>query len=288
MAQSHARGFGDTVTDFKSDFSKQNIWRIVVKAFALILAFAVILVAVYFSLYFYRNESEKENLNFLQSVWSERKFLSDGFDKLKAENKDICGWLKISDTKINNPVLKSEDITYYVNHNARNKKSRLGAVHFANNCTLAKNSISQNICISAENLNDSLMFGDLKKFRDIDFIKTYPEITLYLESGEYKYTVFSVCVADSLSGQDKFDYKDNDLKNYALYKGQAYNRSLFNIPVEINPDSKILTLVTDTFDFDGAKLVVSAKLISGENDITVDSSVISVNKNSVQSRNGNK
>ena len=43
-------------------------------------------------------------------------FLSVGFDELNAKNSDTVAWLKVAGTKVNYPVVQTNNNDYYLTH----------------------------------------------------------------------------------------------------------------------------------------------------------------------------
>lgn len=64
------------------------------------------------------NTKKDDNLN---------KYSID-FTKLKAQNQDTIGWLKVLETNIEYPVVKSKDNSYYLTHSFNNKENSAGWV----------------------------------------------------------------------------------------------------------------------------------------------------------------
>lgn len=192
----------------------------------------------------------------------------DKFAKLSVINSDIKGWIFISGTVIDYPVLQSaDDPEYYLNHNYKKEKSRYGSIFINNDCQV--DSDCKNIIMHGHSMKDGQMFSDLLKFSDLDFYKSNPVVEFDTPEEKGNYKIISVFKTNTLPEHGKiFNYliskfgTKNQFKNYVE---EVRKRSLLDIPVDINEDDKLITLSTCSYEFkDFRTVVVARKVRDGE------------------------
>ena len=91
-------------------------------------------------------------------------------EELLNQNPDTVGWITISNTKINYPVVrrgnKEEQNTYYLTHSFDGSENRKGAVMMDYRTTADDTRNSDNIVLYAHNEKDNTMFGDLDNYKN--------------------------------------------------------------------------------------------------------------------------
>ena len=224
------------------------------------------------------------------------------WDKLKDINKEIVGWIQISDTKIDYPVLwhKGDDINdqYYLNHDVHGDYDSYGCVFLDYRCTEGMS--SKNIVLHGHHMNDGSMFAGLMDYGgtegDLDFYKKHPTIvfdrepvtdaagnTVYRD-GVYK--IISVFKTNTLSSHGEFfnymvgNFHNND-KEFLNYVYNVRVRSLINCPVDADENDELLTLSTCSYEYTNFRTVVVARKTRYNEDVKVDTSKASLNDNAV-------
>ena len=119
------------------------------------------------------------------------------------------------------------------------------------------------IIVYGHNMKNKTMFAQLTKFKDKNFFNENNLIKVEYKNNTYIYEVFSVYTAD-LNNEDylKVDFKDeNDYKNYINY---IIDKSLYKKDIELNSNDNLITLYTCSYEFENARTIVHAKLISSK------------------------
>ncbi len=175
------------------------------------------------------------------------------FNNLKDINSDSIAWLIVNNTNIDYPVVKTTNNNYYLSHNFFKNKSDAGWVFldYRNNLN------DKNIIIYAHNRLDGSMFGTLNKLKDQNYLNNLSnrEIVLTTNSGSLSYQVFSIYEIKEEEYYLKTNFKDNEFKEFL---STIKNRSIYNLNVDLDNTTQILTLSTCTKE-DGYRLVVHAK-----------------------------
>ncbi len=192
----------------------------------------------------------------------------DRLKSLSQINQDIKGWVFISGTRIDYPVLQSEnDRMYYLTHNYKKEYSQYGSIFIDTSCNMGIN--SKNIILHGHHMRNGQMFADLMKFSDLEFYRQNPIIEFNTLKEEADWKIFSVFKTNTLPEQGEiFNYIISDFKNDAAFMEYVENvkkRSLLDIPIDINASDQLLTLSTCSYEFkDFRTVIVARKVRKGE------------------------
>ncbi len=255
---------------------RDNITQIVLKALFFIGLIALI---VFFGLtagYFGKVNAEQviltENKQILaQYMASSNDGTENTLKHFKKENKDIKGWITIKNTDLSAPVYQASDNTFYKNHNQLKKKSALGSLFFDCKDEITKNTIDNNLIIYGK--NESQLFSCLEKYKSMYYYSKNPFIELSTFHSKDAYVIFAAFVINSDKKDDGgyiFNYKKSNFKNsddFDNWYNELCQRSIYLTDIPVTLDDEFLTLVTDTEDFKGAKLVLTARKLKEKENI---------------------
>ena len=182
-------------------------------------------------------------------------------DACKAQNDDFVAWLKIPGTKINYPVVWTDNVDYYLTHTFSGKESKVGTL-FSLGKTDYK-SPGKNIAIYGHHITTSggNMFQPLMSYKKRSFWENHK--TIYLDTlyhlGEY--TVFAVINMRN----DEWDPAAAAFTNslgFMLFIQRAKSEALYDTGIEVNADDHIITLITCDRDYhnpDGRLIVMAVE-----------------------------
>lgn len=158
------------------------------------------------------------------------------------KNGDTVGWLNVKGTKINYPVVKSNDNDYYLTHSFDKSYNSAGWV-FANYINKFDGT-DKNISIFGHNRRDGSMFASLKDTIKEEWYKNEENYYIIFETvnGTEIYKVFS-----NYKIKAETYYFTNDFKNNAEYKtflDTLTSRSVYNYNTPVDTNSFIITLST--------------------------------------------
>lgn len=189
---------------------------------------------------------------------SGEKRIRSGFEDLKELNEDMIGWLTIGETKIDYPILQSDNNTDYLNHNYYGDTSIAGSIFmdYRNNVTMHE----KNFILYGHRMKDGSMFQHLTKYLEEDFFEANRTFTFDTLYDSYEAEIFAV-----YNTMTDFDYIQTDFDNEAEYEQLLQGiqeRSLYTTDLEVGIEDQIITLSTCeyTLDPDDSRLVVHAKL----------------------------
>lgn len=240
-------------------------------------ALAVFLVSAYMLINILIIEPNKNNSinEELQNIY----YSDEGspFEKLRAINSDIVGWIKIDNTPIDYPVLSSE---YYLYRDYKKQDTKYGSIFVDNICKLESN--PPNILLHGHHMNNGSMFAKICDFTDLTFYKTTPVFTFdtIYETGKWK--IISVFRTNTNPDHGKiFKYLQanfgSDSSDFLEYVYQVKVRSNVEAPVDIAKDDKLVTLSTCSYELKDFRTVVVARKVRPNESDYVDTSLAKYN-----------
>ncbi|MBO4692871.1 MAG: class B sortase [Clostridia bacterium] len=222
---------------------------IVLGIIAALLLVAAVVIAI--KHYWPEKENYSEFKNKPETVEEKLSENPINFEALKAQNDDVCAWIKFdsSDIAVDYPIVcagegKIED--YYLRRNLEGEYSTGGTVYiqkvnsvdFNDRCTL----------VYGHNMRNLSMFGTLKYLRDKESFERNKFFYIYTPGHILKYTIKSAFVYDDRHIMYSFDFSSD--QGFKAFADEASNpKSLVkNVrdDVEIKNDSKIVVLSTCT------------------------------------------
>ena len=170
---------------------------------------------------------KKDNINETKIDW----------EKLEDINTDIIGWIKIENTKINYPILKDNDNLKYLKHSFNGKYNINGSIF-----TLNDNPFQDNeTIIYGHNMKSGIMFSELGKYMEKDFLKEHPDFEIYTRNQNYKATIFS-CYSIGVNKEE------NNIKSLSYEEEIEYYKKASKYYIEnINEIKNIVKLSTCSY-----------------------------------------
>lgn len=186
------------------------------------------------------------------------------FDTLKEKNSDTVGWLTVNNTKINYPIVQSSNNSYYLNHDFNKRKNSMGWVFmdYRND----PYELDRNTIIYGHNIKQGILFGTIKNMMNQNWYKNESNliITFNTPKKNMKWKIFSLYQVKTT--EDYLNIVWDTDQEYLDFLNMIKSRSKFNSNIELNENSKILTL--STCFSTGTRHVVHAVLIEEEDPIT--------------------
>jgi len=203
------------------------------------------------------------------------------YSYLYAINQDLVGWLRIGNTNLDVQVVQADDNDYYLRRDFYKKTSRYGCPYldFKNDPRY----LDDNTVIYGHHMTDGLMFSNLDKYKTLEGYKDSPIIEYNTLYDTYYFKVFAAFITNAEAEQDEgyiFNFTVTDFTTDEKFNGfikEVEKRSIFNSGIKIQPDDKIITLATCSYEFHEARLVVMGKLIREGEETTVDTSGATLN-----------
>lgn len=169
---------------------------------------------------------------------------------LKAKNRDYAAWLTIPGTKIDYPVVQSDDTAYYLSHTFAGKKSKLGTLLSLPSADYA--APGKNIAIYGHHLSQgNQMFSQLMNYKNQSYYASHDTICLDAPNHAGTYQVFAVVNLHVGEWEPATSGFASD-EAFMAFVRQAQEQSLYATDVEVAETDHILTLITCDRSYGGA------------------------------------
>ena len=175
-----------------------------------------------------------------------------------AQNRDFVAWITIPGTKIDYPVVRSNNTEYYLHHMFSGKESQLGCLFSLKSSDYQ--APSRNIAIYGHHLSQSdAMFSTLLRYKDPSYCASHSMIRLDSLYGYREYRVFAV-VNMLVTDWDAATASFSGDTAFMRFVDRARQKALFETGVRVEADDHILTLITCDRGFGGVsgRLVIMA------------------------------
>ncbi len=189
-----------------------------------------------------------------------KKIIKIDFEALKNINSDTVGYLKVNNTLVEYPVVKTVDNNYYLTHSYDKSYNEAGWIFsdYRNNI----DGFDKNLIIYGHARKDDSMFGSLSNVLSSDWYsdKNNQNIIFITEDAYYSYEIFSIYIIPNEDYYIKTEFDDNEFLEFINI---LKKRSIYNFSTDLTTEDNILTLST-CYEGDGDRIVVHGKLISIE------------------------
>lgn len=187
------------------------------------------------------------------------------YREMKAQNKNLIGWLRIDGTDINYPVMQSKDNSYYLTHSFDGKNSTAGAL-FMDYRSDAVNPTTNTI-IYGHNMNNGSMFGSLKNFLSEKYFNQHTKIKFDTIYEHREYELVAVCLAKVKASKDNTFRYYNFIQAKNENEWNAFTESVgamvVNGGMSVKAGDELLTLSTCNNYIEDGRLFLLAKRVEG-------------------------
>lgn len=180
---------------------------------------------------------------------------------LKETNPDFCGWLKISDTAIDYPVMITQDQPRFYMRRGFDKEYSLSGTPFVG---VNGDVDSDMFIIYAHNMSNGTMFSQLDSYKDQEFFEDHKRFSFTTINEERTYEVFAslkvkVPVENDLAYYEySGDLADDDYEDLVNY---LTANSLISAEGPSNRE-EILILSTCSYHTKDGRFIIAAKRIN--------------------------
>lgn len=195
-------------------------------------------------------EIDEQNSNL--SELGERREPIVNFDKLKAINEDIVGWIYCDGTVINYPVVRANDNTFYLNHLFDKSINSSGCIFL--DSRNKSDFLDQHSIIYGHHMKNNTMFSSLIGYKSQEYYDEHPQMLLITPEKNYKIEIFAGYV--SSIEDNAWDLKFSSDEEFEKWIDQAIKKSGFNSDIVPVSTDRIITMSTCSYEFDNARFVV--------------------------------
>lgn len=192
------------------------------------------------------------------------------FESMKEINEHMVGWLNVG-PDINLPIVY-HDNEFYLDHNFYGNKDEAGTVFINEANTIWP--ADQNLLFHGHNMKDGSAFGHMDKYRELDYLKANPIVYWHSIEDEEPVAYVPISIFEASMKQGAKGYFDIGHINFAdgnafmSFCQGAMDRSLFDIPVDVQEDDQLITLITCSYGYDNARFMMICRQLRA--DETVD------------------
>ena len=171
----------------------------------------------------------------------------------------MVGWLEM-DPDIALPVVQWDN-SFYMDHDFDGNESVAGTLFVDSRNTLWPQ--DDHILIYGHNMKDGSMFGSLNNYRNVGFLRATTCIQFNTIYGDAQYVPFALFDA-SMTKDDPNYFKlirlnFSEEQPFDAFLEDVQSRSLFNIPVDVNEDDQLLSLVTCSYSMDNGRFIIMCR-----------------------------
>ena len=254
--------------------------EVIRKLIFLISVIALIVCGIYFANRFMQRKqySDAKELSGLVSDSDEMTAQGEQekFKDLKSINSEFVGWLRISDTGVDVPVVQTGDNEAYLRKDFYGNYSVYGNpfLDYRNQLKNLFNSkdkkltaADKNTTIYGHNMLDNMVFAELLGYKELAFYREHPLIEFDTIYGQSKWKIISAFLVNSTADLDEgytleYNFVDCYEKNFAAYLEELQKRSFIHTGVDVNADDVLLTLSTcDKSEIEEGRFVIVARMV---------------------------
>lgn len=260
---------------------QDNLSQIILKIIYLLALILIITFFVFVAVYFSNINAEQSLLSNNKKILAEYSESNNGglkkaLNYFKKQNSDFSGWITIENTDLSAPIYQTEDNKFYKTHNQLKNENKSGTLFFDCNDTFSEK--DKNLIIYGK--NERQLFSCLQNYKSKYYYLENPIIKLSTFDSTDNYVIFAAFIINSKKEDDNgyiFNYKKSSFKSSEQFDdwyNEITERSLYTTNISVSMDDSFITLVTDSAEFYGAKLVIMArKLESSEKSIYLTANV---------------
>lgn len=181
-------------------------------------------------------------------------------EKLKEQTQELCanidnsiGWINVSETKINYPVMYSGDNEFYFHRAVDGSYLRVGSIFLDYRCN-ADFTGKINV-LYGHNMSDGSMFADVMKFIDSGYFDSHNYGWLTTENSVYKIDFFS------LSQPENYDDFYDVNSDVGLWLNSLRERSFIWRNIGFSENDKFISLSTCTGSEGSSRTVLTGRIM---------------------------
>ena len=180
------------------------------------------------------------------------------FALLAKQNPEVRGWVRLPNTAINLPIVKTSDNDFYLDHLFNETKNKLGTP-FIDAGNVGDFS-DRHTVIYGHALMTGSMFGSFWEYENPNYFMRNPEVQLFLPDGTQKtLAVFACSRVDGVRASIPISFADEGA--FLSYIDDLTAVSAFSSNVKITAFDRIVSFCIVLPDGGTGRLLVSCKLV---------------------------
>lgn len=233
----------------------------------ILLLISILLISSYFIFRELKQNKEQEEtfdelIEIVEDTSEEKKQDEINLKSLYEINNDIIGWVKIENTSLNYPVMKSKVKNFYLRKDFYKKYSSYGTPFLAEQCDIYQ---SDNLIIYGHHMGNRKMFGCLEDYKSKEFYEKNKIIDFYTLNEDRtiktSYEIFAVfrTVAYTSNGFKYYNYINfNNENEFNSFIDKVQDISMYKTNITPKYGDKLIALSTCSYHTKNGRLVVIA------------------------------
>lgn len=165
---------------------------------------------------------------------------------------NIVGWIRGEGTKIDYPIMQTDNNSYYLNHLPDGADNKLGSIFLDKDVN--SDFSSPVTIIYGHMMQNGEMFGELNNYREQDFFENHSNLELYTMEGKRSLVLLAAYLVDGSSDSYPKEFDTSD--TFYSYIKDIKSKSFFYSEATPVLGDKLVILSTCAYDFDEARLAV--------------------------------
>jgi SrtB family sortase len=188
------------------------------------------------------------------------------FVLLKQDNPEVRGWVRLADTAIDLPLVKTTDNDFYLNHRFDEKRNKLGTP-FIDSGNVGDFS-DRHTVIYGHALSSGAMFGSLWEYENPNYFMRHPEIQLFLPDGTQRtLAVFACSRVDGVRSAIPIAFFSEGA--FLSFIDELLTSSAFSSNVKIAATDRIVSFCVALPNGAEGRLLVSCKITQSSGMTTI-------------------
>ena len=179
------------------------------------------------------------------------------WEALAAINSDVVAWVMIPETKINYPVVQTDNNDYYLDHLFDGSGSKVGAVFLDSGSSATLD--GQNNVIYGHNMNDGSMFTDITRYIDQSYFDEHRTIYISTPQMNYQLQAEFALVCDGNTPIREFEFLDED--HFNDYAGSLLEMAEVSRIEDGQQINQLYCLATCSYQFRDARTILCASVV---------------------------
>ena len=178
------------------------------------------------------------------------------FAALREINSDICGWLYAEGTRLDYPLLHTDNNEYYLDHLYDGEKNDYGSLFldFRNSDDFT----DRNTVIYGHHMRNGSMFGLLEEYKSQAFYEAFPTMVLHTPGGSYRIEL--ICGTEESGNEEFVRFRFDSEEDFMQYVAAFRERSTFQSDVTLEPGDRIISLCTCSYKNQNARYMLIGRL----------------------------
>lgn len=183
------------------------------------------------------------------------------FEWLKQINPDIYGWIKISDSEVDYPIVRGDDNAYYLDHAYTGEYMIVGSI-FADYRTNDRILNNFNTILYGHNMENGSMFHVVELMTEDEELFNNARIEICTPDGIYTYAPISVYETNAYDEYFRMRFASTDA--FISFAEEILEKSVYPRTATFKETDRILTLSTCTNEEYSGRFALHARLIDVE------------------------